>query len=139
MSQLHPYLTFNGNCREAMNFYHECLGGTLTFQTVGESPLSEQMPENMKNYILHAVLQHSTLQLMASDMTNEDGLTKGNSVSLMFHGSSEAETIGLYEKLSKEGNPTHPLAEMFWGGLFGDLTDRYGNQWLLHFDKNVNN
>lgn len=135
MSQLYPYLTFNGNCREAMNFYRECLGGTLTFQTVGESPLSEKLPENMKNCILHAVLQRDTLQLMATDITSENGLMKGNSVSLMFNGGSESETMEVYEKLSRGGNPTHPLAAMFWGGLLGDLTDKYGNQWLLHFEK----
>ena len=45
--QIQSYLTFNGNCREAMNFYKQCLGGELWFQTVGESPLSEHMPPQM--------------------------------------------------------------------------------------------
>ncbi len=49
MIKLHSYLTFNGNCREAMTFYSDCLEGELTFQTIGESPLSNNMPQKMKN------------------------------------------------------------------------------------------
>ena len=54
--QIQSYLTFNGNCREAMNFYQRCLGGELAFQTVGESPLSDHMPAQMKDCILHSTL-----------------------------------------------------------------------------------
>jgi len=49
---INGYLTFNGNCREAMNFYKKCLGGELTFQTIGDSPLSEKMNSKMQNAIL---------------------------------------------------------------------------------------
>jgi Bacteriocin-protection, YdeI or OmpD-Associated len=55
MSQINAYLTFNGNCREAMIFYKECLGEELVFQTVGESPLSDKMPPQMKDCILHSI------------------------------------------------------------------------------------
>lgn len=54
MTQINSYLTFNGNCREAMTFYQECLGGELFMQTIGESPMAEQMPLPMKESILHA-------------------------------------------------------------------------------------
>ena len=50
--------------------------------------------------------------------------------------SSEKEIRNVYEKLSKDGEATHPLEVTFWGALFGDLTDKYGNHWLLNFDKN---
>ena len=48
MARLNPYLNFDNNCREAMNFYKECLGGELTLQTIGESPLCDKMPPQMK-------------------------------------------------------------------------------------------
>ncbi len=57
MTQINSYLTFNGNCREAMNFYKSCLGGELHFQTIGDSPLSEGMPAAMKACILKATLK----------------------------------------------------------------------------------
>ena len=51
MTTIITYLTFNGNCREAMTFYKECLGGELHFQTVGVSPHSSKMPKKMKDVI----------------------------------------------------------------------------------------
>ena len=136
MTQINSYLTFGGNCREAMTFYKNCLGGELTLQTIGESPLADKMPPQMQEGILHATLTKGTLVLMASDMVGENGLTKGNAVSLMLNCSSENEIKTFYNSLSAGGQATHPLENSFWGALFGDLTDKFGNHWLLHFDKN---
>jgi PhnB protein len=136
MSQINSCLTFNGNCREAMTFYKECLGGELNFQTVGESPLSEKMPKKMKDCILHSTLTKGSLILMGSDMVSEQGLVKGNSVSLSLNCSSEEEIKNCYERLSNGGLQNHPLENSFWGALFGDLTDKFGNHWILNFEKN---
>jgi PhnB protein len=135
MTQINSYLTFNGNCKEAMSFYAGCLGGQLVLQTIGESPLAGQMPPQMKKSILHSTLTRDGLVLMGSDMVSEKGLVKGNSVSLMLNCSSEEEIRTLYALLSKDGEATHPPEVSFWGALFGDLTDKYGNHWLLHFDQ----
>jgi PhnB protein len=136
MSQINSYLTFSGNCREAMGFYKKCLGGKLSLQTIGESPLSEKMPKQMKNCILHATLTRGSLMLMGSDMVGDYGLKKGNAVSLMLNCESEKELRTCYKKLVAGGRADHPVEHSFWGALFGDLTDKYGNHWLLHFDKN---
>jgi len=137
MKQIHTYLTFNGNCREAMNFYKACLGGDLSLQTIGESPLADKMPEQMKDGILHATLIKDKLVLMGSDMVSDNGLVRGNAVSLLLQCSSEDEIRNVYFLLSDGGEATHPLHDTFWGALFGDLKDKYGNTWLLHFDKNA--
>lgn len=136
--QINSYLTFSGNCREAMTFYKECLGGELNFQTVGESPLSEKMPKQMKDSILHSTLTKGALLLMGSDMVSEKGLVKGNTVSLSLNCSSEEEIKNCYAKLSADGNADHPIEDTFWGAMFGDLTDKFGNHWLLNFSKNSN-
>jgi len=86
----------------------------------------------MKHSILHATLKNNELVLMASDMVGEKGLIKGNAVALMLSCNSEKETHDCYIKLSEGGEKTHPLELSFWGALFGDLTDKFGNQWLLH-------
>jgi PhnB protein len=137
MTNINSYLTFNGNCREAMNFYKECLGGELFLQTIGESPMSDKMPPQMKESILHSTLTRGALILMGSDMVGEDGLIKGNAVSLILNCSSEKEIKTFYSNLSKGGEATHPLENTFWGALFGGLTDKYGNHWLLNYDKNL--
>jgi len=135
MAQINSYLTFSGNCLEAMNFYRDCLGGELTVQKLGESPLADKLPQQMKECVMHSTLTKGPLVLMGTDMVDEDGLVKGNSVSLMIDCSSEAEINTFYKKLSAGGNANHPVQASFRGALFGDLTDKYGNHWLLHFDK----
>jgi len=135
MTKVNPYLTFNGNCKEAMTFYQKCLGGELTFQTIGESPLSAKMPQKMKDCILHSTLTKGNLVLMASDMVSAEGLIKGNSVSLSLQCNSEEEIKNVFNKLSANGTIKHHLETTFWGALLGDLTDRYGNNWILNFNK----
>lgn len=138
MAHIITYLTFAGNCREAMEFYRGCLGGSLEFQTIGESPLAGSMPQEMRDCILHSTLTRGALKIMGSDMVGERGLIRGNSVSLMLDCTGEEEVRTFFERLANGGTVTHELEATFWGALFGDLTDRYGNQWLLHFDKAKN-
>ena|SRR5688572_28926192 len=135
MVRINVYLTFNENCREAMLFYKECLGGKLSLQTIGESPMGEKMPVQLKQYILHSTLRKGALLLIGSDMVCEQGLTKGNAVSLSLDCSSEKEIRTCYANLSAGGQTTYPLEQTFWGTLFGSLTDKFGNHWLLNYTK----
>jgi PhnB protein len=136
MGQINTYLTFNGNCREAMVFYKDCLGAELTMQTIGESPMADKMPAQMKECILHSTLTDGVMTIMATDCVPPSGLIKGNSVSLCLNCNSEKEIRSFYNKLSSGGNADHPLEDTFWGALFGALTDKFGNHWLLNYDKN---
>ena len=133
--QLSTYLTFNGNCREAMTFYQQCLGGELSFQTVGESPLTGQLPDQIKKYIVHATLTKNEMVLMASDMVSERGLMQGNNVAMLLQCDSEAEAQRIYKNLSEGSEQTQPLELTCWGVLFGNLTDKFGNHWLLQYQQ----
>src|SRR5262249_33151106 len=110
------------------------LGGELVLQTLGESPLGAQLPTEMKAYILHSILIKDNLVLMGSDMVDDQGLIKGNTVSLMLNCSSEAEIRRCYANLADGGEARHPLENTFWGALFGDLIDKFGNHWLLNYN-----
>jgi PhnB protein len=132
MAQLNSYLTFNGNCREAMTFYKKCLGGELELQTIADSPLAKSLPQKMKKCILHATLKSDTIVIMGSDMAQES-LIKGNTVSMMLTFDSEEEIRKAYTNLSKDGNATHPLEVTFFGALFGNLTDKFGHQWMFYY------
>lgn len=131
--QICAYLAFNGNCRQAMEFYKDCLGGRLALQAVAQGPGAAKMPARMKKAILHATLTKGNLVLMGSDLVGEAGLQKGNAVSLLLDCSSEKEIRACYKKLSRGGLQTHPPQKTFFGALFGNLTDKFGNQWLLHY------
>jgi PhnB protein len=76
---------------------------------------------------------------MGSDMVSDKGFVKGNTVSLMLNCSSEAEIKKCYKSLSKGGEASHPLESTFWGALFGDLTDKFGNHWLLNYQTTSSN
>ena len=133
--QMSPYLNFDGNCREAMNFYKECLGGELFVQTVGESPVAGQMPAALKDSVMHSSLTTKDgLVFMGSDMHREK-LADGNTVHICINCSSEEEINSLFSSLSQGGKVTDPLAEMFWGALYGSLTDKYSKQWIFNYQK----
>ena len=133
MKQINAYLHFDGNCREAMTFYKQCLGGELTLQSVGESPMAGQMSAKEQDKILHAQLKIGDVLLMASDMIGPGGVKIGNAISLTIVGSSKQEVEGLFSRLSEGGKVSHPLKEEFFG-LYGDLTDKYGINWMLNHE-----
>ena len=133
MPTINPYLTFSGNCREAMNFYKECLGGELSFIVVGESPVANQVPPQIKDHILHSSLKTKELEIMATDMQPEK-LNVGNDVHMCLVCKTEDEIRSLFDKLSAGGKVKQPLNMMFFG-LIGTLTDKFGKSWVLECDK----
>jgi len=135
--QLYPYLTFSGNCQEAMKFYKKCLGGKLTLQTIGKSPMENKFPGAMKKYVLHAALETKNFIMMASDMTPEPHLNKGNANSLLINCNSEKEIHTVFTNLSAGGLVNHSLKINNNGALFGDFKDKFGNNWILNFNRKI--
>jgi PhnB protein len=135
MTTINAYIWFNGQCREAMNFYKDCLGGELILQTVEGSPIEAQCAEAMKGMILHASLTSNAMVLMGSDMTSPAGYTKGNNIALSLNCSSEAELNTFFTKLSAGGAIVDAVKEQFWGAIFGVCSDKYGITWMLNYNK----
>ena len=135
MAVINVYLKFNGNCREAMNFYKDCLGGELYFQTMGEVGMGDGTEEG-NNKLIHSSLTNGALVLLASDSIGPDDRIVGNynSMSLSLTCFSPEEINDAYAKLSEGGQQTYPLGDAFWGATFGQLIDKYGNEWLLTYD-----
>ncbi|HXR81843.1 MAG TPA: VOC family protein [Saprospiraceae bacterium] len=134
-TSLIPYLNFNGQCREAMAFYQQCLGGELILQKVSESPMSAQMPPGMESNILHSSLTNDHLMLMGSDMIGQ-GLKPGNAIGLCLQCSSEEEIQSFFKNLSIGAKVKMELHQTFWGATYGELTDQYGFNWMFNFTKN---
>lgn len=133
--QISPYLTFNGNCREAMRFYQTCLGGELTFQTVAETPIADQCPEGMQQHIMHSMLESDGAVLMATDMSQPGGVKSGNDMAISVNFDSVEEINTCYSKLTSEGNVIEPLKESFGNSLFGVIQDKYGKVWMLKHEE----
>ncbi|MGA3052243.1 MAG: VOC family protein [Chitinispirillaceae bacterium] len=136
MAQLKPYLTFKGNCREAMTFYKECLGGELKMQTVGESPVAAQIPKEMHKNILHSVLKKDGFTLMASDMMGAGDLVQGNTVTLALICKNKEELEACFSRLSAGGKVGHALRKEFFGTI-GDLVDKFGFRWMCVLDETM--
>jgi PhnB protein len=136
MTQIFAYINFNGNCREAMTFYKECLGAELTIQTVEGSPIEAQCPAGMKDQVMHATLTKEALLLMGSDMAGPGGFTKGNNIALSVNCSSEEDIHAFFSRLSEGGEILDPLKMQFWGAMFGVVTDKFGIRWMFNYDKN---
>ena len=135
MTQINAYLNFSGNCREALSFYKDCLGGELSLQTVEGSPMEAGCPGAMKHQILHGSLTKNGLILMGSDMVGTEGLIQGNNISLSLSCSSEKEINQFFSSLSAGGKNIEPLKLQFWGAMFGVLTDKFGIRWMLTYDE----
>jgi len=139
MARVSTYLNFMGTTEEAFNFYKSVFGGEFTtFQRMGEIPaMPDQppLPEQDKNKVMHVEL--ATLgghALMGTDALESMGhtLVFGDNVSINLEPDTRAETDRLFAGLADGGKVTMPLAEMFWGGYFGSLVDRYGVQWMFN-------
>lgn len=132
MKDITPYLTFNGTCRQAMTFYKDILGGDLELMDFASSPMD--VPDEAKNYIMHAILTSNGVTLMASDTMPNQAVTNGNSVSLSINCQSTDEINHLFNSLSDGGQITMPLEDTFWGARFGMLTDKFGTCWMFNYD-----
>jgi PhnB protein len=130
VTQINAYLNFDGNCREAMSFYSQCLGADL--QLVPFSEMPGQAPSGTENRIMHAALMKgSAMLLMASD-TAPGELQPGNNFWLNIQCESLDEIERLFGSLSQGGVVKMPLHDSFWGARFGMLTDRFGINWMLN-------
>ncbi|MBS1682934.1 MAG: VOC family protein [Bacteroidetes bacterium] len=135
-AKLNPYLTFNGQCREAMTFYQQCLGGELTIQKVSESPMAAQMPSEAGANILHSCLTNGSVVLMGSDMMPSNKI-RGNDFYLCLNFANEVEINECFNKLSDGGKVKMGLHQTFWGATYGELTDKYGYHWSLNYSKEM--
>jgi PhnB protein len=135
MTTINAYLTFAGNCRQAMTFYYECFGGQLQMHPFEGSPMGEKMPVELRQTIMHSNIVKDGLTIMASDGMNKDELIQGNTITLSLNCDTEVEIDNYFSKLSQGGQITMPLADQFWGAKFGMLTDKFGMKWMLNFDR----
>ena len=135
MDSINPYISFNGKCREAMNFYKECFGGELDLQQVDGSPMEQYWPEG-KGQLFHSALSlNGKLLIMGTDMSGPAGQTVGNNVQLAISCTSEDEIRSLCDKLSKGGKVLAPVSDTFWNALFGSVQDQFGINWMLNYNK----
>lgn len=135
MTTLTPYILFDGNCQQAMEFYKSCFGGELTVLKVKDSPAKDHMPPSVQDKILNSQLRSGKIDLSASDWVLLDRTRiEGNSVRLYLRGGTAQELKAAFEKLSEGAEILDPLKETFFG-VYGGLNDKFGVRWMFQADK----
>lgn len=133
MVKLNPYINFNGNAREVMEFYKSVFGGELTMSTFKEGGMVNDPSDADK--IMHAMLIIGPeMTLMVSDSPKHMGYEKvaGFSISLSGENSDEQKLRGYWDKLSEGATITMPLNTAPWGDTFGMLVDKFGIGWMVN-------
>jgi PhnB protein len=129
-SRLNPYLNFDGDARQALEFYKEVFGGTLTVNTYGEFGQGDA-PNADK--IMHGMLETSSgFTLMGADVPPGMEHSPGNNFAVSLSGDDDAELRGYWEKLSAGGTVTMPMEKQMWGDEFGMCVDRFGVSWMVN-------
>ncbi len=130
-SKLNPYISFNGQAKEAMEFYKNALGGELTMTTFQEGGMPHDPSESEK--LMHAALiTDNGIQLMASDTPSSMSYNPGTNMSVSLSGDNEAELKGYWDKLAQGAAISMPLEKAPWGDTFGMLTDKFGIGWMIN-------
>lgn len=128
---LNPYLSFQSNARQAMEFYKTVFGGELNLTSFKDGGMSSG-PDDEK-LVMHSQLDADHgITLMASDTPPGMPLTNGNNVSISLSGDDEKTLRGYWDKLLPGGNVMMPLEKAPWGDTFGMCTDKFGIQWLVN-------
>lgn len=140
MKSIQVYLTFNGNCGQAMKFYKECLGGELMMMPFSEMPAGEcegmnMKDANLKDRVMHARLTKGAATMMASDTMPGHAFNQGNSYSVSVDCASSDEVKKFHKALSAGGKSTMDPQDTFWGAHFAMCTDKFGVQWMFNHDK----
>lgn len=128
-SLLNPYLTFDGNAREALEFYHQVFGGELALNTFADYG----GPPEKGEQIMHGMLQTDAgFCLMASDTPPGQTHSPGNNFSVSLSGDDDELLRGYWNALIDGGTVTVPLEKQMWGDEFGSCLDRFGIAWMVN-------
>jgi PhnB protein len=128
-SRLNPYLNFNGNARQALEFYASVFGGKPTFSTFADFGAPDSPDADR---IMHGMLETDAgYTIMAADVTGDMEYHAPAGFSVSVSGDDADALRGYFEKLAAGGTATMPMQKQVWGDEFGMCVDRYGVSWLV--------
>ncbi len=129
-SRLNPYISFDGEAREAMEFYRGVFGGDLVLNTFGEFGAADTP---FADKVMHAMLETPTgYTLMASDTPPGMQHRSGSAITISLSGDDAEVLRGYWDGLSADGTVDLPLETQMWGDTFGQCTDKFGVSWMIN-------
>lgn len=132
MSQIaaNPYINFQGRTREALEFYHEALGGELTL--LAADPAGPPKPAKPTDRIMHGAVTSDGLLIMGSDGHPDYPPTVGDNMAIALSGSDLERLSAAFDKLAAGGQVKQPLKTESWGDAFGYFVDKFGINWMVN-------
>jgi PhnB protein len=134
--KLIPYINLTGNAEEAMNFYKDVFGGKIEINRWSEMPPNPKMPvsDAWQSKVMHGSLNiREGVMIYLSDSMEGGEASSTNNVYLHMEFDSEDELRQAFEALSAGGKVNMPVDTLFWGAVYGDLIDKFGIGWGLHY------
>jgi PhnB protein len=128
--KLIPYLNFEGNCEEALNTYQKIFNGEI--EDLNRFGDSFPVEDSYKSKIMHARLTFDGNTMMFSDTMPGGTVKFGNGINLSIALADEQQARSVFNQLAVGGNITMPMEKQFWGALFGQVTDKFGINWMLN-------
>jgi PhnB protein len=132
MMEFAPYIFFYGRCEEALAFYATALGGSSEITRVGDTPMKDSAPPETHKNVMHASFTAPGITFMASDGQSAKPVDPdAGNISLMLTAPDRAAGDRIFKALSEGGTVKMPMDEVFWGGRFGMIHDRFGLEWMI--------
>lgn len=129
--RLIPYIYFQGNAEEAMNFYAQALQGSIaSIQRYGDTPVPSD--EDYKQKVMHGRLTFGDNLLMISDVFKGQQISTDGNIHLSVDVSETEQIDTVFNKMAEGGTVTMPLQNTFWGARFGMLKDKFGVNWMFN-------
>ena len=133
-----PFLLFDGNCAEAMTFYHQCLGGELTITKLADTPMKEMFPAQKHSRVINANLTSDKIEISASDWMAAPQYEPhpGDTTAIFVIGEGYEELEATFKRLAEgaKKDKFQPLHELPFG-MYGQFTDKFGVNWIFKSDK----
>ncbi|MEB3198166.1 MAG: VOC family protein [Candidatus Sericytochromatia bacterium] len=138
MARTSTYLNFPGTTEAAFAFYREVFRSEFSqpIQRMGDLPAGgPTLSAAEQQLVLHVELPIlGGHVLLGTDTVPSLGhtLTQGDNIHLNLEPDTRAEAERLFAALAEGGAVQMPLQQMFWGALWGSLTDRFGVRWMVN-------
>jgi PhnB protein len=138
MSQLaaDPYINFQGQAQEALNFYHQALGGEIMLMT--DDPQGPPKPAGPGDRIMHGMITADGLRIMGSDGHPDYPATIGDNIAIALSGTDYERLSKAFDELSAGGTVKQPLKTEAWGDSFGYFVDKFGINWMVNINATEN-
>jgi PhnB protein len=131
-----PYISFNGNCEEAVLFYKSVIGGEAQFMRFSDLPQDAGIPISnaWKSKVMHGSLSTGGATIFFGDSWEEDPVSVGSNCTIHINVDSEDDVSRIVAGLAEGGTVTMPAERTFWGSNYGSLVDKYGVCWGVEYE-----